>query len=78
MTYQEFVDGLTILRKYTVKDYCLGADHDIIYFYPTDKPVEEWDLVRLRMFGWFQPDVADKEDGEHGDYDPKEGWAAYV
>lgn len=79
MKLQNFIDGMLIFQKYHKSDdYCIGADHDIFYVYATDAPIGEDDLTKLYELGWFQPDVEETEDEEHGPYDPEEGWAAYT
>ena len=75
------IEGLTILEKYRddTNVYNIGAEHDIIYAYATDKPVEEKDLKRLIELGWFQEDCLNS-DGEFtlDCYSSEEGWCAYV
>jgi hypothetical protein len=69
-----FIEGVHILRQYMddQNGYHLGADHDVIYFYATDKPVSEAHIARLRELGWFQLDTPETE------YRQSESWAAYV
>lgn len=80
MELNDFIAGLNIFRKYYEKDhvYALGAEHDIIYVFPTPIPLDYADVGTLRQLGWFQPDVPETEDGNHGPYDPEESWAAFV
>ena len=81
MNTRELIEGLTILDKYrnTPGGYNCGAEHDVIYAYPTDKPVEKDDLNRLVELGWCQPDVfTDGSDFAPEDYDWEQTWAAYV
>lgn len=80
MQTANIIEGLQILYGYVGSDeYCIGAEHDIIYFFSTEKPVKEIDLLRLVIMGWFQEDadIGDR-DFEVGDYDPEESWACYV
>lgn len=81
MTLGEFLAGAEILRPYydDPNGYHLGADHDVIYVYNTDRPVLPADLERLAAMGW-QQDNTSHEDGEWrvADYDPEESWWAYV
>ena len=75
MNLQDFTAGLQTLLPY-YKDpagYHLGAEHDQIYLYVTDKPLSATDVQTMRDLGWFQPD---QDDGE--DYDPGQGWATFV
>lgn len=81
MNTRELIEGLTILEKYRDKpgDYDCGAEHDVIYAYPTDKPVETVDVERLIELGWRQEDAdTDEGDFEAKHYDPEQSWAAYV
>lgn len=80
MKLGEFIEGVHILQRYTDMPYPLGAEHDIIYFYATERPVQEPDLSRLYELGWHQPDVPEPDEGAvaHGPYDPEEGWGAFV
>jgi hypothetical protein len=76
-----FVEGLHLLLPYydDPEGYHLGAEHDIIYVYATNKPVPEATVKRLIELGFFQPDVSyDGDDFEIKHYQPEEGWAAYV
>lgn len=81
MTTKTVIEGLTILEKYREKPdgYNTGAEHDQIYAYATDKPVDEADLKRLVELGWFQED-AETGDEEFGvkHYDADVGWTCYV
>jgi hypothetical protein len=80
------IEGLQILEKYRDKPdgYDLGAEHDVLYAYRTDRPVEQPDLDRLIELGWFQEEVDYGDDDETGGefaakhYDPEESWTAYV
>lgn len=81
MRTNDIIEGLQILQKYRDKPdgYSVGAEHDILYAYETDRPVEVEDLKRLIELGWFQEDVDcgdDKFSIEH--YQSDEGWAAFV
>ena len=82
MTLSDFTKGLDILRKYydDPDGYCLGAEHDIIYVYSTDKPVSPEDLEKLFAMNWFQPDVdtGDEDLPKVEQYDLEEGWGAFV
>jgi len=71
-----FRAGLDILAPYFDKpDGChLGAEHDQIYVFATDRPLTETDVQRLRDLGWFQPE----QEGEDAPYDPAEAWSCFV
>lgn len=77
----DIVEGIQILAKYRNKQgWDLGAAHDVIYCFATDKPVGAEDLQRLVDLGWCQED-ADYDPGEGfkvENYDPEESWTAYV
>lgn len=58
-TYKEFKEGLEILEKYSMPEYALCAEHDIIYVH-TDHIVSEDDERELdKLGGWHW-----NEDGE--------------
>ena len=70
MKTREFIEGLEILEWYRNKSgYDLGADHDVIYAFATDKALSDQDLKRMYDLGWQQ---------ECEEYDPQEGWRFYV
>lgn len=77
----DIVEGIQILAKYRDKPgWDLGAEHDVIYCFNTDRPVTPEDLQRLVDLGWFQEDADyDPSDGfKVENYDPEESWTAYV
>ena len=76
MTIGNFLEGLSIFVKYYndgPKNYALGADHDVIYIYPTDVPIVEDDVKALIKLGFTQLGVGPDEV-----YLLREGWVAYV
>jgi hypothetical protein len=75
MTLSKFIDGLKLLQTYytNADGFNLGAEHDQIYAYPTDLPLTPEDVKKMDDLGWFQPDTA-----EGDEYDPDEGWSAFV
>lgn len=75
MNLRNFMAGLEILRPYfdAPDGYHLGAEHDQIFVFATDRPVSDEDVAKLRGLGWFQPDL-----DEDAPYDPAEGWSAFV
>lgn len=80
MKTSNIIEGLTILQKYRDKDaHDCGADHDVIYAYPTTRPVEQPDLDRVIELGWRQ-DVRTQEDEDFNAsyYDPEESWWGWV
>jgi len=83
--FDKFIAGLLILGKYYNKPdgYHLGAEHDIIYVYTTDRPIDnEDDLKQLYLLGFHQDEVKAAYnlpvDQKYTTYDPKEGWSIYV
>ena len=79
MKLSNFIEGLTILRKYYAKPdgYHIGAEHDQFYAYATDLPLSDGDLEMMRALGWFQPDSDNNEDTPPP-YDPNDGWSAFT
>lgn len=74
MKLSKFIEGLNILRPYYDKDsYCIGAEHDQFYAYATSRPLTTEDVEKMRSLDWFQPE---QDDG--AEYDPDEGWSAFV
>lgn len=79
------IEGLSILQKYrnTPDAYHVGAEHDVIYAYQTDRPLKKKDLQRMVKLGWFQEnaDYQDDEEtrGRFGvkHYDFEESWTCY-
>ena len=80
MTTKDFVEGLNLLLPYydDPEGYCLGADHDIIYIYGTEKPLPKTTIKRLCELGFFQPEVDCEDDFQPVNYNPEEGWAVFV
>jgi uncharacterized protein YqhQ len=58
MNLKNFIDGVDILKKYydNLGGYHLGAEHDQIYLYQTDKPLSDEDQTKMKSLKWFQPD----------------------
>jgi hypothetical protein len=79
MNTLNFMTGLSILMKYkdNPNGYNIGADHDEIYVWATDKPVSEVDLARLYDLTWFQSGIETDAEG-NPIYDPNESWKAFV
>lgn len=78
MDVKNFLEGMHTLRPYyTHPDgYNMGAEHDIIYMYATNKPLTESDVQKMFALGWFQPECI--VDGDHGPYSFEDGWAAHT
>ena len=74
---KDVLDGLTILCPYYDNpSYQIGAEQDIIYVYPTNRPLTNEDVGKMIEFGWQQEDYADTF--KLTDYNPEEGWVYYV
>jgi hypothetical protein len=79
MQLNSFMEGLSLLFPYydDPESYSLGAEHDEIYIYATDRPLPDIRVKRLCELGFFQPEV-NVDDFKPEDYKPEEGWCAYV
>lgn len=80
MKLNNFIEGLQIFQPYydNPDGYHIGAEHDQVYVYSTDKPLPEAAVERLVELGWFQPDSEVEEGFGFKDYRAEEGWSAYV
>jgi hypothetical protein len=83
MVTSKIIEGLQILEKYRDSDsYNIGAEHDTIYAYRTDRPVQQPDLNRMIELGWSQEDKLGEpdENGEFyaGQYNPKSSWFRFT
>lgn len=75
MKLSDFCKGLEVLLPYYDGDgHHLGADHDVIYLYPTSRPLPPHDVARLRELGFFQEGHSEEPDY----YDPESSWWAFV
>ncbi len=76
MNLKQFLTGIQILQQYydDPDSYHLGAAHDTIYLYPTDRPLTAAHVQQMLELGWFQPDQLEEE----YEYDPYSGWQAYT
>lgn len=70
------IAGITTLAHYRDKTdgRDLGAEHDQIFAFATDKPLSDADVEKMRKLGWFQPNV----EGNDAVYDPTECWSCCV
>lgn len=80
MTTSKVIEGLQILAKYRYEEdgYDLGAEHDVIYAYSTDRSLEAADIDRMIELGWRQERENYDEDMTAKDYRREEGWYAFV
>lgn len=82
MKTSSLVEGLQILAKYRTKGlngFDTGAEHDVLYAYATDRPVEMADLKRLVKLGWRQDHWCDDEEKNLAEnYSINESWMAFT
>lgn len=82
MNLKNILHGITILSGYydDPEGYHLGAEHDTLYLYATDRPLTRGDIELMIKLNWCQ--VYDERetgvDFEPKDYRPEESWVAYV
>ena len=74
MTIAGLIEGATILRDYydNPNGYHVGAEHDQIFLWATQRSLPPEKVARMRELGWFQS-YADEDT-----YDPEDGWSAFV
>lgn len=79
MNWSNFLRGLVILHDgfENPDGFHIGAEHDAVYVYANDKPLSDEAVASLKALGWHQSDVHDDVNGI-AQYDPTEGWCAYV
>jgi hypothetical protein len=71
MKLSNFIEGLKTLQPY-YKDgdgYNIGAEHDIFYAFKTERPLTPEDVQKMVLLDWFQ---------EEDEYNPEQGWCAYI
>jgi hypothetical protein len=80
MKTDDLIEGLKILDKYRDKPggYNIGAEHDIIYAYPTDRPLTAEDVRRMDELGWTQEGRVVDGEWKPEYYSAEESWAAYT
>lgn len=80
MKTEEIIKGMIIISKYYKEnDSHCGAEHDIIYMYATDLPINSGDLLLLFELGWFQKDIDASSDFSSflDNYDEEESWECF-
>ena len=79
MNLKNFIAGIEIIKTYynNQEGYHIGAEHDQIYLYETDRPITPEHVEMLEELDWFQPDAYEDDEGET-EYDPNIGWGAFV
>lgn len=82
MNTKNLIEGLLLLDNYRNEQhgYNLGAEHDVIYAYPTDKRLSDEDAQKMIDLGWIQEhDDRDYEgDMTLEEYREDEAWQAFV
>lgn len=82
MKLSDIIKGLQTLAPYYTdpEGYHTAAEHDVLYAYPTDRPLSRPDVEKMVALGWFQEEVEipDGGDFQADHYDPEEGWAAFT
>lgn len=56
----------------------LSAEHDEIYFPPTDTPLNDEERAKLNDLGVFQEDADEDDDGNPTEYLPEDGWKTFT
>jgi hypothetical protein len=78
MKLHELSQAIQILTPYydDPDGYHVGAEHDVMYLYATDRPLSAEDVARMLALGWFQESGATDDDPEA--YDAEEGWQSFT
>ena len=77
MRLNNFMEGLATLRPYydDPNGHHIGAEHDQIFAYATDRPLPRPDFAKMLGLGWFQTTVGGEPDVT---YDPATGWSCFT
>ncbi len=80
MNLGNFLEGFNILQKHynDPNGYNIGADHDVVYAYATDTPLDTEELKKMIELGWEQDISYAGDEYAYSDYAPEDGWTAYV
>lgn len=80
MKTKNIIEGLQVLETYreSPEGFNLGAEHDVIYAYPTDYNMSRKDILKMIELGWHQESLDD--DGTYGleNYSLEENWVTIV
>jgi hypothetical protein len=78
MKFTELTQAISILSPYydDPDGYHVGAEHDQIYLYATDRALAPEDVIRMLALGWFQESGATDDEPEA--YDAEEGWQSFT
>jgi hypothetical protein len=71
---KSFIAGLGILMPHYKPGETFGAEHDMVYLYPTSTPLSADEVAELKKLGFQQTD----DYPEDTPYDPENGWAFWV
>jgi hypothetical protein len=78
----DLIKGLQILLPYygDQSGYHAGAEHDVLYAYPTNDPLTDEDVEKMIALGWYQEhdDRDYSEDFSLSDYRQDESWCCYT
>lgn len=78
MKLSELITSLEIVKSYydDPDGYHVGAEHDQIYLYVTDRPLSASHVQLMLDMGWFQEGGATEDDPSA--YDPEESWMSFT
>lgn len=82
MSTKQLIEGMQTLMPFYENEggYHTGADHDVVYMYATDRPLDEKSLEKMIELTWHQEyDGRDYgKDFSKSDYRPDESWHFYT
>lgn len=82
MTTDELIKGLQILQPYydNPGEFNTGTGYDVVYAYPTNKPVSEEDILKMVELDWDQEHDYDEGEDELSlsDYRQDESWVFFT
>jgi hypothetical protein len=80
MKTKDLLAGIAILAPFQKNPdgYWLGAEHDVLYAYATERPLPPEEVEKLAALGWTQEGAVRDGEWKPAYYDPSESWAAYV
>jgi hypothetical protein len=68
MGMEKLIKSMEIFAKYAKGFGLVGAEHDLIFVYPTKKMTKS-DILKVTELGWTQD-----PEGKHIDYDKSKPW----
>jgi len=82
MSTKEIISGLETLLPYysNIDGFHTGAEHDVLYAYPTENTLPEDVIKKMIALGWHQEydDRDCSEDFSVDDYRTDESWVYYT